>query len=377
MSLSLRASLISLVSAASLLSIPLASAASLVIEQRSDTGIIGEWTLTQPNGVNVISARDEESRTITNAQEGIYTIRVTPPAGAVTTIRQLENNVIRQSVTDDMLNFVVVGATGSVIQVAYTYQGLVKVESTPSGAPFELTGPSGTRIVGRTPATFSDLAPGQYNVNYGIVTGCTLPRPVRRSLGANDNVTFTAEYICANASSSSSRIVRSSRSRSSQSSSVSSVEEEGSARVILTINPQEILPNGRVTVTVGIVNTSHKDLTNLTLTTELHPSLRLQRMPAEARQEGNTLVWDVPLLESRDRWSATYSASVAETVRTGDRLTLSAQAFGGDLASSPRTNTTVGVALLPRTGAGMDVLLALLGLLAPLPAVSILRRRQR
>lgn len=352
-----------------------AFAASLTIEQRSDVASYGTWLLVPPSGNDYRSNSREERRTLGNLPEGLYTLQVDSPEGATTTIRLLENGVVRESITGERMTFALDAADTATIQIAYTYIGTITVESTPAGASFELSGPSSMRFTGTTPDTFRELPPGYYSVNFGIRAGCTVPRPIRRDLGANEQVTFLGEYRCGSASSSSS----SSRVSSASSRSPISSSPRVSARVVHTVRQAEVLPGGSVRITVGVVNTSKSTLSDLMLSEQFDPSVvSIVELPADAIRQGNMIIWKIDSIYAGQRWSADIVVQAAKSAPAGTTaLTarLSGDALDGTPSGQLASTVTLGIATLPATGGAFDVLLAMLGLLVPAPALLAARRR--
>ena len=355
-----------------------AYAAALSIEQHSDAAIYGQWSLTLPSGTTLASNGAEETRTIVNPAAGTYTIIVQPPDGATTTIRYLQNGTTTKSVTDKHLTFTLEASDEAKIQIAFTYQGSITIESTPSGAPFDISTTTGFHRTGSAPETFHELPPFTYAVNFGLMEGCSVPRPAKRTLAANASVVFTGVYVCSSGHTSSASNSRSSRSSSSSlSSSVSSAM--GSARVIHRIEQMEVLPGGSVRVTVGIVNTSRSTLHDLVLSEQFDPgAVTVDNIQNDGSLDDGLIVWNIPTILATQRWSATFIAHVRDDVVSGDHITLTARASGDELdrtAEDQRMSTvSLGVAHMPTTGGAWDVLFALLGLLVPAPIVIAQRR---
>src|SRR3989338_5929686 len=303
----------SLALAAFVLATP-AFAASITVDQRSDVAIFGTWNITPPTGSQIHSFGREQRLVIGNLPAGMYTFDVKPPAGATTTISLIENSVTLQSVTDDRISFTMADTSSYTVQVAYTYQGRINVESIPTGAPFELTTPNGIRFTGVAPETFRDLPPAYYSVHFGLRSGCNVPRPIQRNLGTNEEVTFLGEYRCgfsSSSSSSTSRVSSSSRSASVRSSSSSSTVAR--ARVLHVLQQGEALPGGTIRVTVGFVNTSRSTLEDLTLSETFDPSiLSVSSVPAGAYVQGNTIFWRIPRVYAGQRWSDNVLFAIAE-----------------------------------------------------------------
>ncbi|OGJ59599.1 hypothetical protein A2881_04970 [Candidatus Peribacteria bacterium RIFCSPHIGHO2_01_FULL_55_13] len=376
----------SLALAAFVLATP-AFAASITVDQRSDVAIFGTWNITPPTGSQIHSFGREQRRVIGNLPAGMYTFDVKPPAGATTTIRLIENSVTLQSVTDDRISFTMADTSSYTVQVAYTYQGRINVESIPTGAPFELTAPNGIRFTGVAPETFRDLPPAYYSVHFGLRSGCNVPRPIQRNLGTNEEVTFLGEYRCGFSSSpalssvegsSASRVSSSSRSASVRSSSSSS-STVARARVLHVLQQGEALPGGTIRVTVGFVNTSRSTLEDLTLSETFDPYiLSVSSVPAGAYVQGNTIFWRIPRVYAGQRWSDNVLFAIAENAPTGETM-LKAELDGTALDGASRdqlSDTAVlGVATLPATGGAFDVLLSFLGLLLPAPVLARIRRK--
>lgn len=353
-----------------------AFAATLTIEQRSEVASFGTWLLVPPSGNDFRSNSREERRTLNNLPAGIYTLQMESPEGATTTMRLLENGVIRESITGERLQFSLDATDTAHIQIVYTYVGTITVESAPMGAAFELSGPSATRFTGATPATFRHLPPGYYSVNFSLRSGCSVPRPIRRDLEANEQVTFLGEYRCGSASS-----ARSSASsqRSAVARSNSSAHAAVSARVIHTLSQKETLPGSTVRVTVGIVNTSNTTIEKLMLTEQFDPAVAaIESLPSGAYLQGNTIIWRIPAVYAGQRWSDNVVLHVSSDADPGT-TTLTARLSGDDLSGIPSgqlmNGMTLGIATLPATGGAYDAILALLGLLAPAPTLIGLRRR--
>lgn len=364
-----------------------AFAASITVDQRSAVAIFGTWNITPPTGSQVHSFGREQRRVVGNLPAGMYTFDVNAPAGATTTIRLVENGTTLDSVTDERISFTMADMSSYTVQVAYTYQGRINVESIPTGAPFELTAPNGIRFTGVAPETFRDLPPAYYSVHFGLRSGCNVPRPIRRDLDANEEVTFLGEYRCgflsspalssAEGSSASSRMNSSSRSSSVSSSSSSSVAAR--ARVLHVLQQGEVLPGGTIRVTVGFVNTSRSTLYDLMFQETFDPSvISLESLPSGAVLQGNTIFWSIPQVYAGQRWSSNLMLKIASDAAPG-RTSLIARLSGDALngaAQGPLSDTAVlGVATLPATGGAFDVLLSFLGLLLPAPVLARIRRK--
>lgn len=344
---------------------------TLTIVQKSPVSDFGDWQLVTPGGSTVQSFQQEESRFLGSSAEGKYSFSVTSPKGASATISLMEGATVLKSTKSNAMEFDLAAGQSLTISVEYSYAGTVRVLSTPSDAPFELTAGS-MRYTGKTPATFDDLPPLQYSVHFGMIDGCGAPKPYKRSLAANGTLTFNGEYICGTASKSSSSAKSSKTSSSSLSSSSSSSEvRTAAASLSQSVQQREVLPGGTVQFTVGVRNISKSTLKNLTVTEQFDAAHLTIVEPLEwsGRVEGNLIIWNVPQIFAGQSWSAPFKATVKKDVPAGTQITLTARVSGEDLNNATLGNlsstTTVGVTTLPKTGIGFDILfLVLSGLLA-------------
>ncbi len=348
-----------------------ALASSITLEQQSANALYGDWMLTQPNSTTSISHDREQKRTITGAPSGTFTLKVTPPAGSTTTIRLKENGILKKSITGNSLNFTLTQDTSVQIQMIYTFQGTVIVGSIPSGSPFELHGPQGIRYTGVTPVTINELPPFYYTVNFGIREGCSLPRPIKRELPENGELTFLGEYRCGSALSSSAQ--------STSSSPTSSESSAHAARVVQSVSASELVAGGKATIALGIINAGTATLHDLTFTEQFDPAMiSLGILPAGATVQGNVVIWHIPSIYAGQRWSTALEVSLASGVKSGTTTEVTARVSGTELqqdAASLYAVSTLGAAALPATGNPADIILALSGLLIPVPLLALKRKR--
>ncbi len=348
-----------------------ALASSITLEQQSATASYGDWMLTQPNGVTVVSHDREQTRTLNSAAEGTFTIKVSAPAGATTTMRLKENGILKNSITGNALTFTLQSDTSITIQMIYTFQGTVTIQSIPSGSPFELHGPQGIRHTGTTPVTIKELPPFYYSVNFGLKEECSLPRPIKRELPENGSLTFLGEYRCGDALSSAASV--------SSSSSASRTYAAHAARIVQSVSVSELVAGGKATLTLGIVNIGSDTLHDLLFTEQFNPEvITIESLPAHATIQGNFIVWQIPSLYVGQRWSATLDVSLAPSITSGTKTLLLGRVSGAELEQSDNmleAVSTIGVAALPATGNAVDVLLAFLGLLVPAPLLALYRKR--
>lgn len=332
-----------------------ALASSLTLEQQSASDMIGEWTLTTPSGLTIASHDKEQVRSINNAPIGTYTLHVSAPASATTTIRVRQGNVVQSAVTAKSMTFTLKTDASLRVEMVYTFQGAVTVESMPSGARFELMGPHDMRIAGTTPMTVSELPPFTYMVNFGLREGCSLPRPIERELREREHIRFLGEYRCGMTSSA-----------SSISSSVSS-SPSVAARIIQSLQTPESTAGGTVMITTGIVNSGTSTLHDITFTEQFDPSaVAIPEVPAGAMVQGNLIIWRIPSIYAGQRWSANVRLLLLPSLKAGTKTALTARVSTEDLINQdPQTlaaTVQIGVAALPKTGWAMDTILILLGL---------------
>jgi hypothetical protein len=348
-----------------------ALASSITLEQQSASATYGEWILTQPDGTTAVSHEREQKRTINSAATGTFTVKVTPPAGSTTTLRLKENGVLTKSITGNTLTFTLSSDTSVIIQMIYTFQGSVNIESIPTGAPFELHGPQGIRYTGITPMTIKELPPFYYTVNFGIREGCSLPRPIKRELPENGELTFLGEYRCGDALTSTASM--------SSSSSTSSVSPAHAARIVQSVSASELVWGGKATLTTGIVNTGTATLHDLTFTVQFDPTvIMVGALPSGATIENNVIIWHIPFIYAGQRWNTSVDIALLPSVKSGMTTSLTARVSGAELDQDSDTLfavTTLGAAALPATGNALDVILALSGLLVPAPLLALKRKR--
>lgn len=381
-------SLVSLSAGVSLLGAASALAATtLTIEQHSPSTSLGEWRLQMPDGSNLPSFRTEQLRVISNAPAGTYRITVTPPKKANTTIAFYDSGHLKQTADAHQLDFVV-GSGSARILISYAYEGIVRIESIPNKATFELAG-AGVRFTGVTPAEFTNLPPVQYTVSFGMKDNCNLPRPPQRYLKANETITIRGEYICgddryATTSSSNSSSATSAASTSSllaSSSSPQTTERTGALALWQSAHQGEVLPGGTIRFTVGVRNQLRTTVEDLMITQQFDPAQVTPVLPIAMGGEirGNLIIWEIPRVLAGQSWSTATAFNVHTSLAVGERITLHARAsaqdtskvFVGDLG----TATTVGIASLPPTGMASDVLVIGLTLVGAAGLTAFSRRR--
>ena len=169
---------------------------SLTVEQVTRDDMYGKWTLLRPNNVQSSGSVKVVPGMLLGA--GTYTIIVSPPEGAVTTIRLYNRDTEVKMVDRQQLTFTVANgdALKLTINYSFTLVGMVSVQSDPSGLEFTLTGPNNIEEKGVTPYSLQNAPAGQYKVQYGTLDGCVLPAPKALNLEKEKRITFDLMLVC-------------------------------------------------------------------------------------------------------------------------------------------------------------------------------------
>ncbi len=171
---------------------------TITIDQKNSAGegAIGKWLLIMPANEEKTGGNSET--TLDSVPTGNYTIFLTLPTGASSTIRIYRNGKEESVVPLPQTSFKVGNGDALRIIVHYTITkvGLVAVDSDPQGIDFEMTGPNNTTLHGTTPTSFDGIAEGQYQVHYAKLAGCILPAPKSLKLTAGDRISFTLRISC-------------------------------------------------------------------------------------------------------------------------------------------------------------------------------------
>lgn len=172
-----------------------AASPSILVEQKSEIGATGVWTVSLPNQLSI--QRNDISYTITDTLPGRHTVFVVPPEGTNTSIELYENGALTQTVTHPQISFSASEDVQYRLVISYTLVnfGKVGVNSTPSGIPFQLTGPDGMFEKGVTPASFDRMPVGSYSVLYKP-KGCAVPPAKSDVLEKEKGVYFSVTLRC-------------------------------------------------------------------------------------------------------------------------------------------------------------------------------------
>jgi|CXWL01.1.fsa_nt_gi hypothetical protein len=171
---------------------------TIIVDQKNGSGAdtIGEWTLIMPTNEQKTGAAP--TRSVTEAPAGNYSILIKLPTGASATIRVYRNDNFESLSERPQTTFRLGNGETMRIVIHYTITrvGLVSVQSDPSGLSFRLTGPNNLRLSGTTPASFFNVAEGQYQVKYDEIEGCHLPAAQSLKLLENSRVDFDMRVSC-------------------------------------------------------------------------------------------------------------------------------------------------------------------------------------
>lgn len=348
-----------------------ASGTTITIEQ-STPSLLGSWVLTKPDGKSITG--NASTKTIPEAAAGTYTLTVDPPEGAVTSITLYKQDGTKQSVTAAKATFILLKETTSLrIVINYDYDGKISVGSNPRNATFELKGEPGVRLTGSTPASFDELPPLNYTVFFGEMEGCIPPKPQGRPLEENGELSFFGTYDCTGPTSGTDKPTPAPKPTSGPSSAPSVPEQHVS--IWQAAQKAEILPGGKVMVTIGIRNAGSASVKNLTLSEafDTKKASVASPVPKGGKVSGSAVQWMIPELTAGQSWIVDFTLETKTEAKAGDQLTLVASLTG--MPDAREATITIGIAALPKTGAAFDALFLMLAGAAALPLTSLIRRR--
>ena len=153
---------------------------SVLIEQISPAEL-GAWILTSETGAKWSSEDPKVSPkkfSLSIAEVGLLTLKVTPPAGASAKILVYRGGDLSKTITSNQYSFTLYpnDKYRFFVQYAFDRLGSIGITSAPSNAKFRMTGPSGKLYIGTTPVSFTNLPAGRYTVQAEPVTGCSKPK---------------------------------------------------------------------------------------------------------------------------------------------------------------------------------------------------------
>lgn len=348
----IRAALIGAASAIALLGATPAFANShLTIVQKEPIENYGDFTLTYPNGSEIIT-RGQSRNDVVVSQVGTYTISVTAPDKAHYQITVADGSTVLAASADKPLSFVVGDGQTLSITITYGYEGTINVTSEPSGVVFELLGPSNIRFGGITPATFTNLPPSLYRVTYARTEGCGMKGQQSRELSAGGIMTFFVRLTCPSLPVEPAPVDE----------PVQTPVGDHTVRVWAVAQQAEALPGSTARFTITVKNTGDRTVHNVVVSGQYN-ALTLQPVTPLDRGgvvDGSTLSWEVPEILSGKYWTVTVPMTVNKNIAQGDQLTLTARVSADDLSVDGNvlvaTARIGAVTSMPQTGSRFDIL---------------------
>ncbi|ALM09923.1 MAG TPA: hypothetical protein DEB30_02660 [Candidatus Peribacter riflensis] len=354
-----RSTLVSALAACSFfLASPALAAGTVTIVQQSPIDVLGEYTLTLPNGTQT-TIHEQERKEITSAAAGTYHLRIVPPADAKVTTTVTKNGIDQTATAEKDVSFTIVDTEQVLVTISYRYDGTVEVQSNPEGASFELLGPNDLRVTGTSPATYSGMAPGVYRVTFHRKEDCSLVSPIQRQLDANKTLTLIGAYTCGVVAPPAPPPVEPEE-------PVADTNEGRTLRIWVATHQAETLPGSTVRTTITVKNTGTRTVHNLVISAQIDPAM-LQwstPLPRFGTVSGDVAFWEVPQLYSGKTWSVTMPLVTNASVQQGEQSVVTARVAADDLADGSTdtllAKTTVGVTGMPETGFRADVIFLIL-----------------
>ena len=347
-------------SAGMFVSVQVAQAAgTITIEQKSIMPILGEWSFYKlGNPLYPYSKEEVGTKTITESNR--YVIQVKEPGGALTTISLYEEGEDTISVAGDRMTVDLDKDKDYRILISYRYDGMIAVESEPSGAPFVLVSPYDITYSGVTPATFKNLPPKYFKAQYLDIEGCITPKPQERA--TEREVQFFGRYNCAPV-----KPVK----------PEPNIPEEtrGGVNLTLSAKQSEVFAGEDAVITLSVRNLSKRTQHDHTVSMEFDPSLMqiVKTLPGYGTVDGDMAIWIIPDLFAGRTWTVEFPVLVKENVPEGTTMALSARVSGPEVDIENSRNVTdtirVGVAIMPATGGQFALLFLALSSLLALVAV--------
>jgi len=343
--------------------------AALIIQQKSTSGRLGTWRLVTPNG-EVKGTETDQTTGVYYSGDGTYNLYIQPPSNADTRVQIYEGTQLLSTGNGLHFSFSLNYTEQLRIIITYTFSGRVRVESSPNGAPFVLTGPNNMRITGTTPATFGNMPPSNYIVTFSNMDGCRTPKQIERSLYDTSVLTLNGVYVCG-ATSTSSASSSFASSVSSSSETTSSAMSVHSSNIVSHETSTEVLAGGKTHITIRIDNPLPGSIRNLTITEQFDPSIlsEISDISGNGSIHGNLIIWEIPQIAAGKFWEGSYSARVDN--RQGVQTTVTARVSGQYVENFDQDDLSdtaiIGVVVLPQTGYDADkvvlfVIAALAGL---------------
>ncbi|MBI3331539.1 hypothetical protein HYZ99_01105 [Candidatus Peregrinibacteria bacterium] len=357
-----------------------AASGMVTIGQMSRNEVIGTWVLKLPNGQTVESTDpfvDASFHTIKNAPTGTYTVTFEAPRGAESSVTVTTGSQ-KETFAGLAQTFTLTAGEDARVIAEYEFDGVIKVQSDPSGVNFRLTASNGVDLTGTTPARFSNLPPLPYSVYYSAKDGCVTPKPQHRDLDEARPLIFSVTYACGDVK----RPVQPKKEKPEENGRETPGDTQRRANVarldIDTFTTQtEVLPGGTLLMQIRLYNPSNKVLRNLEIVQAYDPSQVSVsgNLPRGGTTRDNTIVWNLNDLQPRERWTVTIELKANDTLAAGTMVDVNTTATSDDLPRSVGDITSVTVVTgLPQTGGMLDLFVVVLsGALA----AGILRMHRR
>ena len=348
----------------------------ITVQQISNTKILGTWVLTTPEGKTYADHRGEYSQKIERVVGGTYTISVNPPQGARTSILVTsENNGVLSSAEGNYLSFGTVENDAVRVAITYRFSGTASIDSAPQGSSVTLRG--GTfEFSGTTPVTFANVPPQHYSVDFGGLTGCISPRRQSRMLEPNETIRFYGVFKCGE------------EAVLEQNEPEKATEQPSAKLIRISLDPSqsETLPGGKVRYALTIRNTSKSTVTGLKASVQFDPETSLLTGVSDGgiSPANGVYSWEIGNIYAGQRWSTNFYAIADEDLKAGDIIYMTARVQGQGLVESgmreqelaASASSSIGVAILPKTGMRSDAAFAaLLSIAGLIFAFSISRKR--
>ncbi len=170
---------------------------TILIEQKSEhENMLAQWTLIKPGNKKVISSNAVQK--LTSMEPGLYTIIVTPPEGARSSVNVYQDGELDQENTKPQATFILKANTtvGIVIQNNFVFVGVIAVNSQPLGLNFTMRGPNDSVYAGTTPASFLNMPEGLYSAQFEPIENCIDPKPVSDRLVKASRINLSITVAC-------------------------------------------------------------------------------------------------------------------------------------------------------------------------------------
>lgn len=170
---------------------------TVTIEQESDGPTLGQWILVLPTHARTPGGGS--AKTLSALPPGNYTLFVTPPNGAIASVRTYSGAALLAHVERPQASFTL--GTGGTLRIgvhfAFVRTGTVSMHSDPPGVRYTLWGPNKLRQSGVTPDGLEDAPEGQYKVEFSSWEGCPVLPPMSDLLNPGKRVSFSVKVSCA------------------------------------------------------------------------------------------------------------------------------------------------------------------------------------